>query len=120
MDTFDVDAELYPCEADILLNDGDEIHIGDSTLKVLSAPGHSRGGVIYIDEDSRSIFSGDTLFYSTVGRTDTFGGSEDKLKESIGKILSLEGEYDIYPGHGPYTTLSHERVRNIFIRRMYR
>ncbi len=120
MDTFGVNAELYPCRADILLEDGDEIRIGESTLKVMSCPGHSRGGVIFIDGESRSIFSGDTLFFSTVGRTDTFGGDDRMLFASLKRILELEGDYDIYPGHGPVTTLSHERVRNIYIRRMFR
>ena len=120
MNTFSVDADLYPCKADILLEDGDEIRIGESVIKVMASPGHSRGGVIFIDEESRSVFSGDTLFFSTVGRTDTYGGDDEKLKQSISRILNLEGDYDIYPGHGPKTTLSRERTRNIYVRRMFR
>ena len=120
MDTFEVDADLYPCKADILLEDGDTVRIGESELKVMSAPGHSKGGVIFIDEDSRSIFSGDTLFYSTVGRTDTYGGDDLKLRETLKRIIALDGDYTVYPGHGPETVLSHERTRNIYIRRMSR
>lgn len=120
MNTFGVKAEFEPCEPDIIANDGDIIKIGESELKTMHTPGHSKGSVIFIDNDGHNIISGDTLFHSTVGRTDTLGGSIEEMKVSVKKILALDGDYDIYPGHGPATTLSHERVRNIFIRRMER
>ena len=117
---FEVQAPLIHSKPDRELEDGDEISLGETVLRVMSTPGHSKGSVLFIDEKDRIIISGDTLFRSTVGRTDAIGGSETELKESMEKIISLEGDYDIYPGHGPMTTLSHERVRNIFIRRMGR
>ena len=117
---FEVQAPLIHSKPDRELEDGDEILLGETVLRVMSTPGHSRGSVIFIDEKDRIIISGDTLFRSTVGRTDAIGGSETELKESMEKIISLEGDYDIYPGHGPFTTLSNERVRNIFVRRMGR
>lgn len=120
MGDFRVDAPFEPTTADIILNDGDTITIGESTLKVMHTPGHSAGSVCFIDEEGRNILSGDTVFYSTVGRTDLPTGSDADMYNSLKKIVALEGEYNIYPGHGPETTLSHERVRNIYIRRMNR
>ena len=117
---FGVEAYFVPLKPDIVLYDGDEITIGESKLKVMATPGHSKGGVVYIDEESRSIISGDTLFYSTVGRTDNIGASDEELTESLRKLISLDGDYTVYPGHGPETSLSRERVRNIYIRRMNR
>ncbi len=117
---FGVEAHFVPVKPDIILNDSDEITIGESKIKVMATPGHSKGGIVFIDEESRSIISGDTLFYSTVGRTDNIGASSEELTESLRRLISLDGDYSVYPGHGPETTLSHERVRNIFIRRMNR
>ncbi|MCR5522504.1 MAG: MBL fold metallo-hydrolase [Clostridia bacterium] len=120
MKRFGVEEPLNPCKPDLLITSDLTLHLGKSRIDIMCTPGHSPGSVIYIAPSERYIFSGDTLFYSTVGRTDTFGGNDALLKESLLKILALEGEYDIYPGHGPKTTLSHERVRNIYIRRMNR
>lgn len=105
-------------DADILLNDGDELCIGKEKIKVMHTPGHTPGGVCYIDEASRAILSGDTLFCSTVGRTDFLGGDINALEKSLKKLVALEGDYDIYPGHNRTTTLENERHRNRFIRRM--
>ena len=120
MDIFNVTESFTPCKADVLLKDGAEIPLGNSVIKVMAAPGHSEGGLIFIDEKDRILISGDTLFYSTVGRTDMPGGSDAKLRDTISRLLQLEGDYDIYPGHGPATKLSRERTRNIYIRRMNR
>lgn len=121
MDAFGVDhRDFIPIKSDVELKDGDIINIGESELQVMHTPGHSRGSVCFINHKDRIIFSGDTLFFSTVGRTDTLGGDIEEMKTSLKRLLALEGDYDIYPGHGPVTTLSHERVRNIFIRRMDR
>ncbi|MBO4342845.1 MAG: MBL fold metallo-hydrolase [Clostridia bacterium] len=120
MDDFGVTAPLYPCEADIIADDGIAVNIGESEITVMHTPGHSAGSVIFIDKKGRNIISGDTLFYSTVGRTDKIGSSTEALADSLRKIIALDGDYTIYPGHGPVTSLSHERVRNIFIRRMDR
>ena len=120
MDDFGVTAPLYPCEADIIADDGTAVNIGESEITVMHTPGHSAGSVIFIDREGRNIISGDTLFYSTVGRTDKIGSSAEELADSLRKIIALDGDYTIYPGHGPVTSLSHERVRNIFIRRMDR
>ena len=117
---FNVTAPFVPSKADFYLAEGDIIKLGETQLQVMHTPGHSKGGVCFINHIDRVIFSGDTLFYSTVGRTDAYGSSDEELQNSLLKLLALEGDYDVYPGHGPKTTLSHERVRNIYIRRMNR
>ncbi len=119
MDTFGVyDAELIPEKADLYLNDGDIIRFGNSELEVMHTPGHTPGGVCFISHSDRVIFSGDTLFRSTAGRTDCVGGNFEELCASLKKLISLEGNYTVYPGHSIATDLDHERKRNFIIRRM--
>ncbi len=105
-------------EADILLNDGDELFLGEEKISVMGTPGHTPGGVCYIMEKQRAIMSGDTLFCMTVGRTDFEGGDVFELLKSLKKLVALDGDYDVYPGHNRATTLENERTRNRFIRRM--
>ena len=107
-----------PVTPDIVLEDGDTLYLGDTEIKVIHTPGHTKGSVCYLIEDEKTVFSGDTLFCRTVGRTDFPGGSTEELKNSLKKLLALEGDYRILPGHNRETNLDSERVRNIFIRRM--
>ncbi len=107
-----------PVHADILLKDGDELKIGETVIKVMHTPGHTLGSVCYIIEDEKTIFSGDTLFCMTVGRTDLYGGDEATLCNSLRKLLALEGDYRILAGHSRETNLDRERTRNRFVRRM--
>ena len=109
-----------PLHADILLHDGDVLQLGNKSIKVMHTPGHTQGGVCFICEADRMIFSGDTLFRSTVGRTDFEGGSMSQIIESIERLRNLDGDYDVYPGHNRQTTLEHERTRNIYMRRIDR
>lgn len=100
--------------ADILLQEGDKISIGSYYLNVIHTPGHTPGGIcLYAD---KVLFSGDTLFYEGIGRTDLPGGDSEKLLESIRtKLFSLSDETKIFPGHGEATTIGHEKKYNIFI-----
>lgn len=107
-----------PVHADILLKDGDELKIGETVIRVMHTPGHTLGSVCYIIEEEKTIFSGDTLFCMTVGRTDLYGGNEATLCDSLRKLLALEGDYRILAGHSRETNLDRERTRNRFIRRM--
>ena len=102
--------------ADIILNEGDKIVIGDTVLSVMKTPGHSKGSVCYICEAERVMFSGDTLFRASVGRTDFPGGSMEKILSSIKRLYSLDGDYRVCPGHGGETTLSFERDNNPYTR----
>lgn len=104
--------------ADVLLSDGDLISIGNSTLKVMHTPGHTRGGVCYIGESDRVIFSGDTLFCLTAGRTDFPGSSTEALFDSLKKLKNLDGDFTVYTGHNRSTTLSYERIYNRYMRNL--
>ena len=96
--------------ADILVNDGDTLPFGDSRIQVLFTPGHTRGSVCYLLENY--MFSGDTVFLESVGRTDLPTGNMLQLLMSVRKIGALEREFQILPGHGEATTLSHEKKYN--------
>ncbi len=107
--------EQHPMHADKLVGDGDEFVIGESLVKVISTPGHTPGSVCYII--GNIMFSGDTLFCRTCGRTDFFRGSAEDMQNSIDRLGHLPGDYIVYPGHGPNTTLDVERKTNRFMRK---
>ena len=103
---------LKEVRADHILNGGETLRFGNMTFKVIHTPGHTQGGVSY-DLDSEYIFTGDTLFYRTYGRTDFYGGSVTELKNSVVNVLfALDGDRIVYPGHNENTTLSEERKNN--------
>lgn len=104
--------------ADILADEGDCFYLGETKIEVIHTPGHTPGSVCYIVESEKTVFSGDTLFCMTVGRTDFPGGSVEDLTASLAKIIGLEGDYAVCPGHNRETTLDNERKRNRFVRRM--
>lgn len=101
-------------KADVLLKDGDVVEVGKLKFKVISTPGHTRGGVCYICEDC--IFSGDTLFWHECGRTDLEGGDYPTMLRSLKRLHDLEGDYNVLPGHDELTTLSDERAHNPYMR----
>lgn len=96
--------------------DGDTIDFCGEEIKVLHTPGHTRGSVCFVTGDM--IFSGDTLFEGSVGRTDFPGGSHAELLRSLEKLalLGKSGEYRVYPGHNDITTLSREIEYNPYFR----
>jgi hydroxyacylglutathione hydrolase len=99
--------------ADDLLRDGDHLHIGDLDVEVLHTPGHSPGGISLWIATERVSFSGDALFREGLGRTDFPGCDHEALIRSIrDKLFSLPDETRVYPGHGPATTVGHERRHN--------
>lgn len=100
--------------ADILLSDKDEISVGDLTFKVMHTPGHTVGGVCYLCDDI--LFSGDTLFNGSIGRTDFPGGDFEALKNSIKRIYTLPGDTVLLSGHGDKTTVLNEKRYNPFVR----
>lgn len=100
--------------ADHLMTDGEEIRIGNGSLRVLHTPGHSPGSVSLLGDGF--LLSGDTLFMEGVGRTDLPGGSQKQLEQSIReKIMTLPDETVVLPGHGPHTTVGQERADNSFL-----
>ena len=98
-------------DADRLLRDGDSFEICNHHFSVIATPGHTPGGVCFC-LDEKYIFSGDTLFYLSVGRTDFPLCSHSDLIQSIKKLFALKGDYTVYPGHGKSTTLDFERKNN--------
>lgn len=100
-------------QAPNLLADQDVIEHAGVTVKVMHTPGHSKGSCCFIVEDD--IFSGDTVFYQSAGRTDLHGGNTQELVESFRKLFALPGDYRIHPGHDQGTTMEEERKHNSFI-----
>jgi hydroxyacylglutathione hydrolase len=100
-------------EADSYLVDGMDILFGECRLKVLHTPGHTQGGCCLYFEEERKVITGDTLFADSIGRTDLPGGSHEQLLESIRtKLFTLPDDVTAYPGHGPQTTIGHEKSCN--------
>lgn len=96
------------CTTQPLLFDGDtHLYFGDIHLEVLHTPGHTKGSSCFISGDI--LISGDTLFRNGIGRTDLYGGNTEEEFSSIRKLFALEGDYTVYPGHGPNTTLKREK-----------
>lgn len=105
-----------PTDVDIDLATTAELHFGTTTLRVIPTPGHTPGGVSLLDEASKSLFTGDTLFRECIGRTDLPGGDYPTLIKSIlGAILPLGDEVTIYPGHAEKSTIGHESLYNPFV-----
>ena len=95
------------------VRDRDVIPLGDESITVISTPGHTEGSVCYLVGDK--LFTGDTLFCGNIGRCDLPGGSYIKMKSSLKKLTSLEGDYRIYPGHDELTYLSKEKKTNYYL-----
>lgn len=106
--------EIPRFEISKTFKDGDKITLCGLGITVLATAGHTAGGVCYIIGDK--IFSGDTLFCESVGRTDLATGDSAALVKSVKKLYALQGDYAVYPGHGETTFLSHERKFNPYVR----
>lgn len=103
-----------PPEVDRPAPEGELITAGSAQLEVLHTPGHSPGSISLVADTC--VFSGDTLFAGSVGRTDLPGGDTDQLVSVVkNKLFALEDELPVYPGHGPATTLGEERRFNPFV-----
>lgn len=100
-------------EPDIIIKDADEIELGDIKFKVMATPGHTKGSVCFIAGDC--IFTGDTLFRCSCGRTDFPGGDEYEMLDSLRKLKALDGDYKIYAGHEGNSTLDFERRNNPYM-----
>jgi glyoxylase-like metal-dependent hydrolase (beta-lactamase superfamily II) len=100
-------------EPDGYLNEGDSIRVGNLSFRVLHTPGHSPGGICLYGEGV--VFTGDTLFQGSVGRTDLYGGNISELKSSFKRLLELPEETTVFSGHGPSTTIGTEKRENLFI-----
>lgn len=101
-------------KADITVSDGDSLPFSNGEISVLHTPGHTEGGVCYLF--SLEMFSGDTLFKESMGRTDFPGGNMLTLLKSLKKLCLLEKDYSVHAGHGESTALSYEKQNNPFCR----
>jgi glyoxylase-like metal-dependent hydrolase (beta-lactamase superfamily II) len=102
--------------ADQTIGDRDIISVGKLKIKVLHTPGHTRGGICLYIESEKVLISGDTLFYGSIGRTDFPGGDYKQIIQMIQtKLMVLDDDVTVYPGHGANTTIGFERRKNPFI-----
>lgn len=99
------------------LSGGDEVHFGSHTLKCISTPGHTMGGLFFHCEEESVAFSGDTLFRMSIGRTDLPGGSMFMIINSLRYLCQLPDQTVVYPGHGPSTTIGYELAHNPYLDR---
>jgi glyoxylase-like metal-dependent hydrolase (beta-lactamase superfamily II) len=109
-----------PCEPspepDSYIEDGDEIHFGNSTLRAILTPGHSPASLSFFSEKERFVIAGDVLFLNSIGRTDLPGGDYKTLISSImNRLMPLGDDVVVYNGHGPSTTIGRERLSNPFL-----
>ncbi|MFA6032610.1 MAG: MBL fold metallo-hydrolase [Myxococcota bacterium] len=104
-----------PPPADRTIKEGDRLEIGKLVLEVIHTPGHSPGSVCLIARAAKKVFAGDLLFAGSIGRTDFPGGSFDDLTHNVRtKIFTLGDDFEVFPGHGPSTTVGRERKTNPF------
>ena len=102
-----------PLEPTNLLEDGQTLELAGLSLRVLSTPGHTPGSVCYVAEEA--LFSGDTLFCRSCGRTDLPGGSWPEMEGSLKRLGALDYHGPVYPGHGPATHMDRERAYNPYL-----
>lgn len=106
-------ASIAPFPVEHPMTDGDRISLGSLSIQVLHTPGHTVGGCCFLVEDA--LFTGDTLMQMSCGRTDFPTGNYAEIQKSLQRLAQLPGDYHVYPGHGPESTLSFERKYNSFL-----
>ncbi|MBI2672733.1 MBL fold metallo-hydrolase [Candidatus Woesearchaeota archaeon] len=99
---------IKPSSADFYIKEADTLIVGGLKLKVIETPGHTKGSICLYEEKDKVIFTGDTLFKGTYGRTDFPGGDIAKIKESLRRLARLPKNVKVYPGHGEKTTIGEE------------
>ena len=109
-----LEMEVEPiADPDVFLEHGDIIQVGDEELEVRFTPGHAPGHVVFVHHAGKLVLGGDTLFQDSIGRFDLPGADEMTLYRSIRtQLFTLPDDYTVYPGHGPATTIGHERRHN--------
>lgn len=100
-------------EADKYVNEGDSVNLGDLKLKFIHTPGHTKGGMCI--KVGNHMFTGDTLFAGSMGRTDLYSGDNKQMQKSLSRLKNYEDDIIVYPGHGPNTTMGIEKATNPYI-----
>lgn len=104
-------------KVDEYLEEGEDLELDEIKLKLIEVPGHSPGHIMFYCEEEKVVIGGDVLFRESIGRTDLPGGNHDELLTNIQeKVYSLPEEVTVYPGHGPATTIGHEKKHNPFVK----
>lgn len=109
-------ADFEPCPPDTEFSQGDAFSIGNINVEIFSAPGHTPGGVLYVLKDEKIIFTGDTLFCGSVGRTTFKGGDAFALLRTLKMMKEFPEDYVIHTGHGESSTIGYEKRTNMFLR----
>lgn len=108
--------EDFPCIIAKNLDEGDTLCFGSHTFSIIATPGHTPGGICFYCAEENVIFSGDSLFRFSIGRTDLEGGSTSQLIQALSqKVLTLPPETVVYPGHGPATSVGEEQMNNPYL-----
>jgi glyoxylase-like metal-dependent hydrolase (beta-lactamase superfamily II) len=107
----DFGRKILPCTPDYTFSDGDVLEFDGIKIEVIETPGHTDGSVTF--KVQNKLFTGDTLFYDTIGRTDFATGNIYDMIKSVNKLFNLSGDYEVYPGHDEFTTLNRERKYNM-------
>lgn len=106
-----------PADVDRYLKEGESISFGNTSLKSILVPGHSPGHLVFYYEREKKLIGGDVLFRESIGRTDLPGGNHQDLITNIQtKVYTLPDETEVFPGHGPSTTIGHEKANNPFVK----
>ena len=100
-------------EADEYVNEGDSVNLGDLKLKFIHTPGHTKGGMCI--KVGNHMFTGDTLFAGSMGRTDLYSGDNKQMQKSLSRLKNYEDDIIVYPGHGPNTTMGIEKATNPYM-----
>ncbi|MEP7266291.1 MAG: MBL fold metallo-hydrolase [Saprospiraceae bacterium] len=112
---YGVSAEPSP-EPDHFMKEEEIMNLGGIEWQLISAPGHSPGSICFYQMNEKILIAGDVLFFESIGRTDLPGGKHQLLLDNIHqKILTLPDDVMVYPGHGPHTTIGHEKYHNPFL-----
>lgn len=104
------ESEYVPIKADVLMQDGTKFEFDEVSIEVIHTPGHSKGSCVFVAGEY--MFSGDTLFERSIGRTDLYGGDMGQMKASLKKLALIDADLLVLPGHGDSTTLRKEKRAN--------
>ena len=108
--------DIVPPTYEKFVKDGDILEVGNMKIKVIHTPGHTKGSCCYYLKEEGVLFSGDTLFCGSVGRTDFPGGSASQIRDSLHRLLAaLPDDTSVYPGHDTSTTIGYEKRYNPFV-----
>lgn len=105
--------EPVSTEADRYVSEGDSVTLGSIKFTFMETPGHTQGGICICGDGK--IFTGDTLFFRSIGRTDLYSGNMEQMRKSLQKLMRLPDEIQVLPGHGPGTSIGAEKRGNPFV-----